>query len=66
MSNDPLRGEAYPQSMLPELRDLLAVADHRLAALRGHGAPEAIAHMEDLRNRTGALIKRIEATVRKR
>ena len=53
--------EAYSQRMLRDLRDLLTVVDRRLGQLRDHGAPEVIAHMEDLRTRTTSLIQRIVA-----
>jgi hypothetical protein len=53
--------EGYPQRMLRDLRDLLAVVDRRLVQLREYGTPEVVAHMEDLRDRTANLIQRLEA-----
>ena len=53
--------EAYPQRMLRDLRDLLAVVERRLVQLREYGTPEVVAHMEDLRDRTANLIQRLEA-----
>ena len=63
MPNDNAPDQAYPQRMLRDLRDLLGVVDRRLVQLREHGAPDVIAHMEDLRNRTASLIQRIQTEI---
>ena len=46
---------------LQDLREWVAVMDRRLERLRENGEPHTIAALEDLRNRTVDLARRLEA-----